>query len=445
MSKTIEITVSSQLKSANTEKDIELHSGKKNRGKFKHANEDIDQTKSHLNVEFDLLSRDELLEKHYGEKIAKHNRNNNSESRRWDMEKFLATFEGKKVKMKGKQTNNERWATASQISYFGSKDTLNPVLDALRDAGASQQEIINVYASGYLEYIERHNERFPTLPIYHSDIHFDETTPHGHDAIVVMGHTEKGNPSDSINNALGELYGYPKNFEDRRANMERYRTENDMLIFDSIAPKLESLASNYGLDIKFEPIRTGQEECLNMREYKLKKDLKADMSVIRAREALAIDLRIRSEKEAEKRSYELDEREQMLNDKEAELELQRQEQLAREHELRKREEEVQKQKEKLQKKEKLLQSRLIKYHAITTAVSLAVFKGDPKYEKVYEHIEKKGAFSVDPTFLQEHLGNSIERAEQGVRVKHMGNKKFISQQVAQQEAQQEAEQSGPEL
>ena len=65
MSETIGITVSSQLKSANTEKDIELHSGKKNRGKFKHANEDIDRTRSHLNVEFDLLSRDELLEKHY--------------------------------------------------------------------------------------------------------------------------------------------------------------------------------------------------------------------------------------------------------------------------------------------------------------------------------------------------------------------------------------------
>lgn len=441
MSETIGITVSSQLKSANTEKDIELHSGKKNRGKFKHANEDIDRTRSHLNVEFDLLSRDELLEKHYGEKIAKHNRNNNSKSRRWDMEKFLATFEGKKVKVKGKETNNERWATASQISYFGGKDTLNPVLDALREAGASEQEIINAYASGYREYIERHNERFPTLPIYHSDIHFDETTPHGHDAIVVMGHTEKGNPSDSINNALGELYGYPKNFEDRRANMERYRAENDTLMFDSIAPKLEGLASDYGLDIKFEPIRIGQEDSLSVEEYKHKKDLESQEKAIRERENLFDEIKYKTTRRLEKRENELNTRELELNLREDNIKQQEQALLVREHEIREREKKAKEKEESLKRKEKLMNDKLKQHNAVSTAVSLAVLKGDSKYKKLYEHIEKHGAISVNPKYLQEHLGKSIERADRGQRAQRLGDKTFINRQIAIQEA----EYDGPEL
>lgn len=444
MSETIGITVSSQLKSANTEKDIELHSGKKNRGKFKHANEDIDRTRSHLNVEFDLLSRDELLEKHYGEKIAKHNKNNNSESRRWDMEKFLATFEGKKVKVKGKETNNERWATASQISYFGGKDTLNPVLDALREAGASEQEIINVYASGYREYIERHNERFPTLPIYHSDIHFDETTPHGHDAIVVMGHTEKGNPSDSINNALGELYGYPKNFEDRRANMERYRAENDMLMFDSIAPKLESLASDYGLDIKFEPIRTGHEDSLSVEEYKHKKELEKQENDFREY-TFNISMLL------EEKENKLHERERELNDKQADLEQIEASQIAIDKALREKEEELKKKEEELKKREKEIQQQektiaaeksiLKKHNAVATAVSLAVLKGDSKFPNIYKKIEKEGVSWVDPYKLQAVLTDSISRADAGKRAQHLGDETFINRQIAIQEAKYD----GPEL
>lgn len=274
MAEIIQITTSSQIKSADTKSEIANHNGKENRAKYNHKNEDIDTSMSHLNAEFDFYDRDELLEKHYREKIDKHNKNNNSAKRRWDsVDDFLKTFEGKKVKINGQETDNERWATMSQISYFGGKDTLGEVIEELKDLGVDYERICETYAEGYKNYVKAHNERFTTLPIYHSDVHFDETTPHGHDAIVVMGHTAKGNPSDSFNNALGEIYGYPKNFEGKRKNIERYREENDELIFKSIAPKIAKLAKDNGLNIDFEAIRTGEEGSLGMEEFKIVKDL----------------------------------------------------------------------------------------------------------------------------------------------------------------------------
>lgn len=317
-----EITANSQLKSANAESDIENHSGKENRGKYKHANENIDKTKSHQNVEFDILDRDELLDKHYSEKIAKHNKNNNSAARRWDTtDDYLATFEGKKVKSGGVQTNNERWATASQLSYFGGTDSLKDVLDDIQKAGASQEEIIEAYSSGYKEYIEKHNEDFPTLPIYHSDIHFDESIPHGHDAIVVMGHTKKGNASESINNALSEKYGYAEKKGDKWANstfdnMKRYREDNDKIIYDSISPKLEGLAKKHGLDVDFEFIRTGAEGGKDMPEFKRNKK------------------HVEKEKALYDREQEIIEKESELNAKDLQQQQTQQGLDAREHNLR---------------------------------------------------------------------------------------------------------------
>jgi len=446
MSEAIEITVSSQLKSANTTSDISYHSGKANRGKLNHTNPDIDKTRSHLNVEFDVQDRNELLHKHYDELIEKHNKNNNSAARRWDLEKYLATFEGKKVKIAGKETKNERWATASQISYFGSKDTLNPVLDRMREAGATQEEINNAYATGYREYIERHNEHFPTMPIYHSDVHFDETTPHGHDAIVVMGHTEKGRASDSVNNALAEHYGsYPKTFEGKKEHMERYREENDSILFDSIAPQLEELAKQYGMDIEFEAIRTGQLDSFDYREYKQKKDLQDRELEL---EELEKELEVRTKgqrnmsNKLKVRSKEVTDREKNLDTLEAQLQEQKASQIAREKELKEREEEAKKKEEDLAQREELLrfkENKIQKLLRPAQAVALAVLKGDEKRKPIFDLIKEKGIALIKPEAIERELANSIEEANRGVRQRRMSGNYYIQQQVAEQEAQQENE------
>lgn len=314
----------------------------------------------------------------------------------------------------------------------------------MRDAGASEQEIINAYASGYREYIEQHNERFTTLPIYHSDIHFDETTPHGHDAIVVMGHTEKGNPSDSINNALGELYGYPKTFEDKKANMERYRAENDTIMFDAIAPKLEDLASDYGLDIQFEPIRTGQEGSLSVEEYKHKKDLEQQENALQGRQSLLNDLEYKKTRKLDKRENELNKRELELESKEDQLEQQRLEQLATAKRLKEEAEENERQRKEneRQRKENERKSADIKrFDDVTTVVCLAVLKDDEARTKSYKAIEKNGAFEYSPDSLKKVLTNSINDANKGIRRRQMGNEYFINQQIAQREA----EQDGPQV
>lgn len=278
---TIGLTASSQLKSANATTEIAYHSGKENRGTLKHKNEDIDPTRSHLNVGFDVLSREELLETHYREKIDNHNKHNRGPSRRWDtMEDFLKTFEGKKVKFAGKETDNERWATMTQITYVGNKETMGfrtdenelvgEVWDHLMHAGVSEEEIRKAYVEGYKEYVQKHNEKFPTLPIYRSDIHFDETTPHGHDAIVVMGHTESGKPSDSLNNALGEHYGYADSMDGKKRNLERYRTDNDSIASVCISRKLKEVAVAHNVDMTFTYERTGQTFSMDMHNYKLR-------------------------------------------------------------------------------------------------------------------------------------------------------------------------------
>lgn len=260
---TYSLTASSQVKSANAVTDIENHSGKKNRKKYAHANKDIDPELSDQNVEFDFHSREELLEKHYRSRIDKHNKNNNSKARRYEtMDDFLASFEGKTVRG---NKNNVRWSTVSQVTYIGDKESLGSLWSDLMDAGATVEELQEAYSAGYKEYVERHNEAFPTLPIYHSDIHFDETTPHGHDAIVVMGHSKNGKASDSLNNALGEKYGYEK---DNKEKMRLYRDENDALAFSSVTGALLKVGEAYGVSHKAEMIRTGQEFSLDVPNYK---------------------------------------------------------------------------------------------------------------------------------------------------------------------------------
>lgn len=336
MSEAMEFTASSQLKSANTVSDVANHSGKANRAKLEHANPEIDTSLSHLNVELDFYEREELLEAHYREKIDKHNQTNNSKARRWEtMDDFLASFEGKKVRHKGKETKNERWATASQISYFGNKDSLEALGDVLSDAGISEGEILETYAKAYEGYVRAHNEHFKTLPIYHSDIHFDETTPHGHDCIVVMGHTATGKPSDSINNALAEHYGFPTgangkkrapNFAEKTENMRRYRADNDSLLFANMSERFGELAASRGLDISFKAIRTGQERSYEYPVYKAVKDEEARLEGEEERLGrIKMGLSRRSEK-LNAREKSLDEREAELAAREKQVEEQRSEQ-----------------------------------------------------------------------------------------------------------------------
>ena len=441
MSEAVEVTVSSQLKSANTTSEIENHSGKKNRGKFEHANGDIDKSRSHLNVEFDVHDRDELLQLHYAERIEKHNKHNNSEARRWDLEKYLASFEGKTVKSRGKETSNERWATASQISYFGSKDTLNPVLEAIHDAGASQEEIVEAYASGYAAYVERHNETFKTLPIYHSDVHFDETTPHGHDAIVIMGHTEKGRASDSINNALAEHFGrYPKDFKGRQENMKEYRDENDSIMFEAIAPKLQELAEKYGIDIEFEPIRTGQEGSLSYEDYKKKKDFDAMDEELQERESdieMTTKAQKRITKKNKERGRELDDRESTLNTQETELAQRQAAMIAREKEVREREEKM----EKLQQMIDLGNAKLTHSNNVFTAVALAVLEGDEKRAKIAGKFKEHGVLRYKPDDVKKILVDSIMETNQGRIIRRqMGGNRFVEQEIASRETD-----TGPEL
>lgn len=278
---TIELTTSSQLKSANAESEIANHSGKKNRKIYAHENKDIDLQRSDWNVEFDFLSRDELLEEQYGERIAKHNASNRG-AKRWDMKKFLKTIQGKTVYAKGIDTGNKTWETLCQITYVGDKEAMGrdgKIWTALMEGGVPEAKIRASYSKGYEDYVKRHNETFKTLPIYHSDIHFDETTPHGHDAIVVMAKTQGGRASSTLNNALAEHYDNydaAKSVPGRKANLKQYREDNDKIAFSSISGALKELADEYNVDLSFELIRTGQDFSLDLPNYKKAQDSMAE-------------------------------------------------------------------------------------------------------------------------------------------------------------------------
>lgn len=331
---TYALTATAQLKSANTVTDVANHSGKENRKKYTHANKEIDQTRTDLNVEFDFHSREELLEKHYRERIDKHNKTNNSKARRYDtMDAFLDSFEGKPVRG---NKNNVRWSTLSQITYVGDKDSLGELWTDLREAGVPAEELFEAYSEGYKEYVERHNETFPTLPIYRSDIHFDETTPHGHDAIVVMGHTKGGKASDSLNNALGEKYGYEK---DNKEKMRLYREENDTLAFTSVTSALQAVGRAYGYEFDVELERTGQEFSLDMHTYKL------FMDEVNAKQAEFDELEAElsgREAKLEERISEVEEKSSALAQQEADVTGREARLKAKEDELAEREERVRK-------------------------------------------------------------------------------------------------------
>lgn len=432
-----QVTASSQVRSSNAVTDIENHTGKENRATYNHKNEDIDTSLSHLNVDIDLHNRRDLLENHYADTIQKHNenKNNKSEARRWDLDKYLETFEGKTVNRMGKKTTNARWSTATQISYFGSKDSLNPVLEALEEAGASPEEVREAYASGYKDYVQQHNEKFWTLPIYHSDIHFDETTPHGHDAIVVKGHTEKGRASDSINNALGEMYGYQsidpdtgkerKGFAHNQANMVRYREENDKIIFDSIGSKLEALGKAHGLDVKFEFIRTGQTDSDDYREYKKKKDFESEV------EETEQQLGFRSKAQAEiskknvARKRELDGREKDLTLKESALGVREGSVYTREKELEEKEKALAAKEHAIREKARKLQQ----IESITRGAMSAMVKDSSTF--MYDVLQTKDITS----FTIAQYRNAVEVAQSESKF----HKRPIYNKATFEEEQQKAE------
>lgn len=322
---TIELTTSSQLKSANAESEIKHHTGKANRKIFNHENKEIDLERSDWNVEFNPLSRDELLQEHYGERIEKHNKTNRGESRRWDMEKFLKTIQNKPVMLNGKDTGNREWETLCQITYVGDKETMGrdgELWTLLMKAGVPEAKIRDSYTKGYEEYIKEHNETFPTLPIYHSDIHFDETTPHGHDAIIPMGHTPKGRASSTLNNALGEKYGYETSMDGKKANLAAYRDENDEIAFRCISGALEELAEAYNVDVTFEAVRTGQDFSLDVPNYKrIKDEVQEEEAKLSEREA-KLEERI---SEAEKREAALAQQEADFRNRDARLKKQEEE------------------------------------------------------------------------------------------------------------------------
>lgn len=389
----IEMTVSTQVKSDNAVSDIENHSGKKNREKFNHKNPDIDTSLSHLNVEMDFYDREELLHKHYDEKIKKHNENNRGEKRHWDLNKFLDTFEGKEVKMGGKSyTRNprKRWSTLCQISYFGSDEMLNPVLEAIAEAGASDEEILEAYTAGYKNYVIDHNKEFKTLPIYNSNIHFDEATPHGHDAIVVMGHTKSGNPSDSFNNALSEHYNdYPPNFKGKSKQMKRYRQDNDKLIMDNVGNALSDLANQYGLEIDFELLRTGEyyDDSPDSENYKKRRDEEKRAAALEKQRETVVKLTKTNNKrrdenrtearELKNRASELDEREKGLNTREKALDAQNAHIGLRERNAQ----------NKLDSAKELSQ-KVYKHANFYKAVALSVLDGVPNYARPKARIEK---------------------------------------------------------
>lgn len=413
-----EVTASTQMRSANTETENSFHNDPDPREKLKHKNPDIDPKRTPYNKMFEIQDRYELLEKHYREKIDKHNKNNNSAARRYDsMDEFLESFEGKKVKAYGKQSKNERWATASQISYFGGKDSLEDIFEELGNAGMPFDELVEAYSEGYQEYIEKHNEKFPTLPIYKSNLHFDETTPHSHDSIVVMGHTKTGRPSDSIDNALGEMYGYKPNFKGKSENMSKYREDNDKILFESVSSRLEDLGEQYGVPIDFEFIRTGQEGSESYEDYKKNKDFaKRESNIIKNNKRQNRNKNWLDKKESSLKDKEsaLQEKEESLNEENNELENKEQTLNNRENMLDERVDEIQEWydsiNEKLNKKEELLNRRegaIKRQEDVTVSTVVAVLEGRTDNLSKFVDNVRKGGMDVLEKVNPEQLGSAI--------------------------------------
>lgn len=334
---TYSMTASSQVKSANTVTDIKFHSGKENRETYAHENKNIDRERSHLNVEFDFYSREALLEAHYGDWVRKHDEQNNSAKRRYgSVEGYLAKIEGTTVNGKEK---NVRWSTVSQITYVGDKEMIGELWEDLLEAGATDEELLQAYSEGYREYVEEHNKKFPMLPIYHSDVHFDESTPHGHDAIVVMAVTDKtpagkaGKPTDSFNTALGMKYGYKLHNKEK---LRLYREENDNLAFDSILGALQKVGEAHGMPFDTELIRTGQEYSLDVHHYKVLKDELNEAVVDREGELDEREMKLSGrEAELEERISEIEKREAAVAEQQADFTGREARQKAKEDELEK--------------------------------------------------------------------------------------------------------------
>lgn len=422
---TIKTTTSSQIVSADTEADIKNHSGKEKRGIIKHKNEKIDSTRSHLNEVIEVYNKDELVENHYKERVAKSDRTNNSASRRYGtVANFVKSFEGKKMR----NSDGVRSATASQLSYLGNKNILNPLIEEFKENGIPEDDIRNAYTAGYTDYVMKHNEEFPTLPIYRSDIHYDETTYHGHDAIVVLGHTKGGMASDSVNNALKEQYGYSKS---NQAVMEAYREDNDGIIFDSITNEFVKLAEDNNMKLDFEMIRTGKggqsHEMYQLNEEKvtiekhfteLKKELDVEKEMSATRSKAQEKITDKNKKDKEDLKKEKDEISGMYADIDAYTEVKHNE--LREYDktikeqLEAEKEKVRAEKEKFRiekEKSERLENILVGAFSVITSYSNTDYD-----HEVRDEVLENGFKNVDEKTIDKVIGGSIMDAvknEQG--------------------------------
>lgn len=216
--------------------------------------DNIDQSRTHLNVT--LVDRDirEAYQDFFGKALEKYNAKQKRADRKIDdyYDHISKSKNGEKL-------------FYEDVLQWGTKEDFS-----------EHPELCEVVSKALQEYVNTFEERNPNLKLIGAYIHLDEASPHLHFDYVPIAHGYKNGLSarNSLDKAMKEM-GYVPEKESKKNNATKLWKENERAYFGE-------LCREYGLDVEAE--RKGRGHSFTVEEYgeekdKMRAEIVGDLSV----------------------------------------------------------------------------------------------------------------------------------------------------------------------
>lgn len=230
-------------------------------------NQDIDPSKSKLNVYKKYNDEDELLKNHYQDYINERNAklDDDFSDKKISLEQYTKRKQTLEQYLNGSNGTKEKKAYTDIVATVGNVESLEEFKKRV-PPDKWREYFTRVYGLT----AERINnlEGFAVANLH---VHFDEGgMPHGHIDSINNGVTAAGKPSTTLNAALKASYGN----NDSRQNLRQLRDELDSAMIDDC----NAVAQDMDIDLPLNLVRLGNKGGRTMKEYKALKQHEDDVN-----------------------------------------------------------------------------------------------------------------------------------------------------------------------
>lgn len=257
-----------------------------------YENQDIDITKSHLNVYKQYHDEQELLNDQYKNYIdarnAKLERDFNAG--KISLEQYTSRKQTVKEYLNGSNGSKQKKAYTDIVATVANAELLDDFKKVIPD-DKWQEYFASVY-----DRTARRIDRLAGFSVANLHVHYDEGgMPHGHIEAVNNGITAAGKPSTTLNSALKLSYGN----NDSRQNLRQLRDELDSGMIDDC----NAVAQDMGIDLQLTLVRLGTVGGKTMQEYKAMKRREDALERRAKRLTGVVDVLAKKDKEVTQREH----------------------------------------------------------------------------------------------------------------------------------------------